>query len=421
MARRGRRTKAPATLRTLDIDRLGRSGDGLSGDIAVPFTLPGETVTAKVAARKGRVERIEAASPLRAAPPCRHFGLPGDGCGGCRMQHLRPDDYAQWKRDRLTSALGRVLGEVPTPAAYASPPRSRRRAKLAFFRTRSGVQVGFRRLGDERVVAIEECHVLTPELFELAHALRPLIGVLPESRGVVEAMVTMTAAGPDVDVTSADEPALPLPAREALSRMAEALDLARLSLGGVALVERRTPAIGLGGLEVALPAGAFLQATREGEAQLQGLVLDGAGEAERVADLFCGVGTFALPLSQRARVYAAEGDRQAVDALKAAARRGGRKVEAEARDLFTRPLLGKELDAFDAVVLDPPRAGAAEQCEALARSAVPRIVYVSCNPDALARDARTLSGCYNLTRLSLVDQFLWSPHIEAVAIFERRE
>ena len=422
MARRGppRRRKAPKAARTdLVIERLGAAGDGLAGEVAVPFALPGERVRAEVSGRKARLTEILAPSGARAAPPCRHFGLPGDGCGGCKLQHLDTEAYRAFKRDRLAAAVARAGFSVPEIAVHASPPRSRRRAKLAFERRRGGVAAGFRALGTDRLVALEECRVLTPPLFDLARALPALVGVLPFERAA-EALVTMTDTGADVAVTGVDEAALPLPAREAAARIAGELDLARLSVGGVPLAERRTPALDLGGATVALPPAAFLQATREGEAALVRLVTEGLGGAAAVADLFCGVGTFALPVSRGARVLAAESDEASVTALSQAAKPAGRPVRAERRDLFARPLVPSELEGFGAVVLDPPRAGALAQCEALVASAVPRVVYVSCNPDALARDLRALVPRYDLTRLALVDQFVWSPHIEAVAVLERK-
>ena len=385
----------------------------------MPFALPGESVTAQVAGAKGRLVAIDAPSPARVGPPCRHFGLPGDGCGGCKLQHMAPADYAAFKRDRLAIAARRAGLVVPRIAVHASPPRSRRRAKLLYRRRGSTVAWGFRALGSHDLVALSECHVLTPRLFALANALRPLIAALPFAREA-EARVTMTDTGADVAVTGVDETAMSLEARETAARLARELDLARLSVGGVTLIEARVPALSLGGVLAELPSGGFCQATREGQAALTDLVTVGAGDAARVADLFCGVGTFALPLSARADVLAVEGDADATAALDRAAKAAGRPVAARRRDLFARPLAGDELAGLGAVVLDPPRAGASAQCEALAAGSVPRVVYVSCNPGALSRDLRALASRYDLTALALVDQFAWSPHIEAVAVLERR-
>ncbi|MBB4658654.1 class I SAM-dependent RNA methyltransferase [Parvularcula dongshanensis] len=425
MVRRARRAgrsprAAKGATQAVVIERLGNAGDGLAGNLAVPFTLPDELVTVRTEGRKGRVIAVERSSPARAAPPCRHFGLPGDGCGGCKLQHLTEDDYRAWKRERLVWTLSRAGIEVPEPRLFASPPRSRRRAKLALRRAGGRVICGFRALGTDRIVDLQECHILAPALFDAARCLPSLVGVMPFT-GEVEAVVTLTGTGIEVAITGIDEMALPLGAREAATRIATELDLARVTLDGVPLLERRTPALSLGGVEVALPSGAFLQATREGEEQITALVTEAVRGAGLVADLFCGVGTFALPLSRVAKVFAAEAAEASVTALRAAAKRAGLPIEAEVRDLFTRPLLPNELSGFGAVLLDPPRAGAAAQAEALARSEVPLVVYVSCDPGALSRDARTLSACYDLTDLSLVDQFLWSPHIEAVAVFRRRE
>ena len=415
------RTAKPskAAHRTLTIDRLGGAGDGLAGEIAIPFTLPGETIEAKVSGRKGTLAAITAQSPARAVPPCVHFGRPGDGCGGCKLQHLAQDDYRAWKTARLTDALARAGVEAPPPRAVWCAPATRRRAKLAFVPHGEGLAAGFRALGSDQVIPLAECHVLDPALFALGQALAPLIGLLP-ARRPVDVLVTLTDTGADVDVPGADEAALDMDARVLAARLTDSLDLARLSLGGVPLAERRAPSLALGGVPVALPPGAFLQASEAGQAALTQIVLDATKGAGTVADLFCGIGTFALPLSKQARVVAAESDERAVHALSRAAKRAGRPVEAERRDLFTRPLMRDELARLDAVVLDPPRAGARAQAEALARDPVPRVTYVSCDPGTLARDARVLSAAYDLTSLSLVDQFVWSPHIEAVAVFTRR-
>lgn len=418
--RGGKRRKTPkARAATLTIDRLGGSGDGLANDIAVPFTLPGEVVRAQVAGRKAAVTAIEAPSAVRASPVCGHFGLPGDGCGGCKLQHLGHDAYGAFKRDRLLGALARSGMALPPLAVHGSPERSRRRAKFSYERRGERVVCGFRALGSDRLVVLTECHILTPELFELAKASCAIIAALPVARSA-KAMITMTATGADLAVIGVDEAEMSLAQREAATRLAQELDVARLSVGGVTVVERRVPQLVLGGVTVELPAGAFLQATREGEAALVRLVSEGVGEAASVADLFCGIGTFALPLSERSRVLAVEGDETATNALACAAVGAKRPVMAKRRDLFAQPLAGPELAGIDAVVLDPPRAGAVAQCQALAASDVARVVYVSCNPDALARDLRVLSGCYDLTGLAMVDQFVWSPHIEAVAVLERR-
>ena len=421
MRRRARSGRPPAKTvrRTLTIDRLGNAGDGLAGDIAVPFALPGETVEAAVQGQKGELTAITEPSAGRAAPPCRHFGRPGDACGGCKLQHLAPDDYRAWKTARLTSALARASVAAPPPQAVWCAPATRRRAKLAYVPDGEGLAPGFHALGSRRVVPLAECHVLHPDLFALARALGPLVGVLP-ARRPVDVLLTLTDTGADVDVPGADEAAMGMAARVLAARLAGELDLARLSVGGVPLAERRTPSLTLGGVPVALPPGAFRQASAAGQAALTEIVLDATRGASAVADLFCGVGTFALPLSERATVTAVESDEAALAALSRAAKRAGRPLAAERRDLFTRPLLGPELSCLDAVVLDPPRAGARAQAEALVRDPVSLIAYVSCDPGTLARDAHLLSAAYDLTALSLVDQFVWSPHIEAVAVFTRR-
>jgi 23S rRNA (uracil1939-C5)-methyltransferase len=304
-----------------------------------------------------------------------------------------------------------------------SPPRSRRRASLKALKRSGRLSLGFHSEGTHALVDIADCPLLAPELMTLLPPLRLLLKArLKDGQG---AGIAMTLSDDGIDLLLANVSAEGLAAIEALSDFAASHDLARLSVegpGGIdTLVERRQPTLRMGGVVVPLPVAPFLQATREGEAALVAAVLAAVGDAGRVADLFCGLGTFALPLSQRSAVLAMDAAGPAVMALGVAGRRAGRKVEVQHRDLFRRPLAGKELASLDVVVFDPPRAGAEAQARALAASAVPVVVAVSCNPNSFGRDAKILvEGGYTLTALWPVAQFRWSSHVELVARFERQ-
>jgi 23S rRNA (uracil1939-C5)-methyltransferase len=386
-----------------EIVRLAARGEGVTaGGRFVPLAAPGDLVADDGTVTPG---------PHHAVPPCRHF----PECGGCQLQHVDDDAYRAFLRDRIAGAL--AAQQVP-PAdildPYLSPPRSRRRGALRFDR---GL-LGFNAEASHRIVDMRECHILRPELFAMVAPLRALLQRLK----VRSTGVRLTLADQGVDVLLENVAADGLEAAELLTAFAGQHRLARLALddgyGPQTRWEPEPVTVTLGGVAVPLPHGAFLQATADGEAALVAAVREAVGEARVVADLFAGLGTFALALP--GKVLAVEGARDAVLALKSAAGRAGRQVFVDHRDLFRRPLTSAELDRFEAVVLDPPRAGAAEQVAQLARAAVPRIAYVSCNPATFARDARALiEGGYRLAWVKPVGQFRWSTHIELAAGFSR--
>ena len=397
---------AAATIVRLDGRGRGVTGDGRS----VALAAPGDTI-----AGDGTI----VAGPHHAPAPCRHFLR----CGGCQLQHVDDAAYGAFLVDRIAGALaaqGIDRPEIAPP--HLSPPGARRRASLRAEKIGKRVILGFNEGASHRIVDLAECPVLRPELFALLAPLRRLLGGLMRHRG--KAGVQLALADQGVDVRLEGVAADRLESAEAVTDFARLHRLARLSLDdGHGVQPRWEPepvTVTLGGVAVPLPAGAFLQPTADGEAALRAAVraaVDGAGT---IADLFAGLGTFALPLSAMARVYAAEGLPDMVLALKVAAGRAGRAVFAEHRNLFRRPLDARELARFEALVLDPPRAGAREQMPALAASPVPRIAYVSCNPATFARDARLLvDGGYRLERISPVGQFRWSTHVELAAAFAR--
>jgi 23S rRNA (uracil1939-C5)-methyltransferase len=399
---------------TAVIVRLAARGDGATADGRF---VVGAAVGDQVRFGADGVTIIP--GPDHVAPVCRHF----PDCGGCQLQHVSDAAYGDFVVDRIVRALGHAGVAVGTIMPLAlSPPQSRRRASLRAVRRGGVLALGFNAEGSHRIVDIVQCEVLTPQLFALVAPLRRLLNALVrEGQG---AGVTLTATDTGVDLLLANVAADRRDAIDRLTGFAVAHDLARLSVEGTQGVETvaqaRTPMLSFGGVVVEPPPAPFLQATREGEAALVAAVGEAVGNARRVADLFCGLGTFALPLSATARVVAADAAGPAVAALEAAVRQSGRRVVTAHRDLFRRPLTAAELTAFDALVFDPPRAGAQAQAVQIAASKVPVVVAVSCNPSTFARDAAILvEGGYRLDRLWPVAQFRWSTHVELVARFVR--
>jgi 23S rRNA (uracil1939-C5)-methyltransferase len=386
------------------IVRVAARGEGVAEDGRhAAFAAPGDTL-----APDGGVVR----GPHHQVAPCRHF----PECGGCQLQHLDDASWSGFLTDRVAGALAAQGLETEVRTPLLSPPRNRRRATLHY--DPSG-RLGFSAAKSHQLIDLAECHILAPELFALVKPLKRLLPTFRPKRRL-DLQLMLADQGPDLLVTGVAPEGLA--AHEAITAFATTHGLARVAfddgLGPETRWEPDAVTVTLGGVPVPLPPGAFLQATREGEAALVAAVREGIGAARTVADLFAGLGTFALALS--GRVYAAEGGRDAVLALKAAAGRAQRPVFAEHRDLYRRPLTAAELDRFDAVVLDPPRAGAREQAAALGACTVPRIAYVSCNPSSFARDAKMLvEGGYRLDWVLPVGQFRWSTHVELVGVFVR--
>lgn len=432
------------------IESLGGRGDGV-GDfegerVFVPYAAPGDRVKLRLARDRdgllvGRIREIVTPGPERVAPPCRHFGDrppggPEAGCGGCALQHLGAEAYRGWKLAQLEAALARqgIPLDAIEPLAV-SPPASRRRADLTASRKKQGIILGFNARGSHRVVDLSECAVLRPSLAALFAPLRELLAPLMKPGDSAEARLAATDSGADLLLVSAIE--FGVGARERIADLAARHDLARVARAhprhpvAEILIERRPVRMMMGSVPVALPPGAFLQATAEGESALRAFVCEGASGAAargavrgamRVADLFAGIGTFTFPLAETgSKVHAVDAGKAEIAAIEAAARAAVLPgVTAEQRDLERRPLDAAALSGFGAVVFDPPRAGAKEQARHLAQSSVPVVVAVSCHPGTFARDARTLlDGGYRLARLKPVDQFLWSTHLELAALFLR--
>jgi 23S rRNA (uracil1939-C5)-methyltransferase len=403
------------------IDNIGAKGDGVaSGPVYAPLTLPGERVRAERQGDRAEVEAILAASPDRVTPPCPHFG----DCGGCSLQHWANAPYLAWKADQVRQALARERIETEVLPTFASPAHARRRLALHARAVGKGVALGFKARRSWRLVEIGVCPIAHPALVAAFPALAALAKpFLEHPKSAPTLHVTRTETGLDIDVTGIERRSggLSADARVQAAERAAAGDFARVTLAGEIVYQARAPLVRLGPAVVALPPGGFLQAVPEAEAAMAAFAVQAIDGASRVADLFCGVGTFSFRLAQVASVTAADVSAASIKALIAASGAPGLKsITAEARDLTRRPMLAAEMKRMDAVLFDPPRAGAAEQAREIAASKAPIAVGVSCDPATFARDARILTdGGFRLTKVLPVDQFLWSPHVELVGVFVR--
>lgn len=400
---------------TVTIERLGQQGDGIAaGPIYVPMALPGEEVSGTLMGDTLSDVRIKRPSDRRVSAPCPHFR----SCGGCQLQHADPEFVADFKCGIVVTALEVQGVKTDVRPMITSPDASRRRASFAARRTKKGALVGFHGRKSDTIVPVPSCILVTPELCA-AQPLAEALAITGASRkAALSVTVTNSLEGLDVAVTGGKS--LDGPLRIALAAFCETHRLARLTWDDELIGMRHPPMQAMGKARVMPPPRAFLQATEHGQQVLTNLVTESVGDARTIADLFAGCGTFALPLAERAEVFAYEGTPSMVEALDGGWRQaqGLKRVTSEARDLFQRPLMPDELTRFDAVVIDPPRAGAAAQIAELARSRVPRIVHVSCNPQTFARDAKTLSDAgYILDWVQPLDQFRWSAHVELVGAF----
>ena len=424
-----RRTVTPGEPVSLEVEALGAQGDGVATHDAVPVyvprALPGERVTARLLKPVGdgwaaELLSVETESPARVAPPCPHFGT----CGGCALQRMALDEYRAWKRERVREALRRRgFSEPPVSPIVATGQHSRRRATLVADVRGKRAVVGFHQRRSDSLVDVEACPVLESRLVALIGVLRQALPDLLDRDGRIGVHAQTTETGIDLLLQANREPTLT--ERETLAAFAETIDLARLSWrydDGLDPIAWRRPAlVRFGTVNVAPPPGAFLQASKAGETAIVHAVVTELDSVRRVADLFAGCGSLSFPMAETARVHAVDADEDLLKALDAAARSaGGSGITVECRDLFSRPLEPSELNAFDAVVFDPPRAGARAQAERLAASRVPLAIAVSCEPATFARDARILvDGGYALESVTPIDQFLWSAAVELVAVFRR--
>ncbi|MBX9759397.1 MAG: TRAM domain-containing protein [Beijerinckiaceae bacterium] len=400
----------------LEIERLGQRGEGVArtdrGLVFVPHALPGDIVRAEVDGERGRLLEVVKPSADRIASFCKYY----ETCGGCAVQALAAAPYAAWKRDIVVQALAHAKIETQI-APLVDVHELITRDSLG----RPIVESGFMRARAHDIIDIDACPVLAPQMAGAPRAAHAIATALVGLNKPLDILITATDTGLDIDFRGTGE--IDAPHRQKLLAEADRLDLARLSNHGTVLIERRAPQLAMGRALIAPPPGAFLQATRAGEEILARLAADACGDVRRALDLFAGVGTFALRLAEKAQVHAVEAEKGALTALSRAAGHASpalKPVSVEARDLYRRPMAPPELAPFDAVVFDPPRAGAEAQARDLAKSVVPVVVGVSCNPQTFARDARILiDGGYVLEGVTPVDQFRHSPHVELVATFRR--
>ncbi|NKL78783.1 RsmD family RNA methyltransferase [Rhizobium leguminosarum] len=411
---------------TVKIEKLGAQGDGIAsagGPVYVPFSLPGETVAIARVKSQGTIMSIKTPSPDRQEPPCRHFGLDGVNgtCGGCTLQHMADAPYRAFKRQLVVDAL-KSKGLTPDVGEIVpARPGERRRLVFAARKTEKDMLVGFNQAESHHIVAIEECPISSAGVIARLPAIRAIAASLAISAEPFRVAVLETLSGLDIAVDEVKKLSDPQ-RRKAIETALSLRGIARISLNGEILVEPSKPMVEFGGVQVSPPPGGFTQATKPAEEAMAELVIAHVGKSKRIADLFAGSGTFSLRLARTGRVHAVEAEAKALAALDHAARntQGLKPVTVEKRDLFRRPLMTQEFKPYDAVVFDPPRAGAEFQCQELARSGVKRIVAVSCNPLTLARDLAILvEGGYRITGVTPIDQFLWTSHVEVVATLEK--
>jgi len=405
---------------TVNIKAIGRRGEGIvrigEDTVFVPHVLPGEEALIAVEGERGNVVRLLRESAERTAPFCPHFGR----CGGCQLQHWQEEPYRAWKRGLVETAFRNRDIEATIDPLVDAHGRGRRRVVLHVRYEGGRARAGFMEARSHRLLDLDLCPILEPALQRAPDIARELGQVFIRATKTLDVQITASEQGLDCHIKGPRS--FTLDQRMDLAEIAARLELARVTFNRELVVEHRTPVITMGRAIVPLPEASFLQATQEGEQVLASLALEMLGEAARIADLFCGVGPFALRLAERAAVHAVDGDGRAVAAMMAAARHvpGLKPLTSETRDLFKRPLIAQELSQFDAVLFDPPRAGAEMQAGMLAQSRVPVVVAISCDPATLARDAAILiNGGYRLRRVVPVDQFKWSAHVETVASFER--
>jgi 23S rRNA (uracil1939-C5)-methyltransferase len=412
---------------TLTIEKLGLSGDGVArgpfGPVYVSFTLPGETAVLAVNKNHGTVMSMSDVSPDRVPPKCRHFGREGENgtCGGCSLQHASDALYHDFKRQIVIDAMKSKALSVEVAPLITAKPGERRRVVFTVRRTEKELLLGFNTPESHHIVSISECPIASPGIVSRLATIRAVAAALADNAEPFRLTVLETLTGLDLaadGIKKLEDKSR----RKTVETVLSLRGVARVSVNGEVLVEPIKPLIDFGGIQVSPPPGGFTQATKAAEEAMADLVIRHVGKAKRVADLFSGSGTFSLRLARTARVHAVEGEEKALKALDFAARntQGLKPVTVEKRDLFRRPLMASEFKVYDAIVFDPPRAGAEAQVKEIARSGVKKIAAVSCNPQTLVRDLRILVDAgYRITSVVPIDQFLWSSHVEVVATLEK--
>ncbi len=412
------------------VDHIGAKGDGIAhgpdGPIYIPFAAQGDDVEIRLRGKQGRIKHIHGPSPDRIAPLCRHFGR----CGGCSLQHVSAEYYRRWKQQLVRTALGhRGFEAVTILEPRISPKASRRRVRLAAMGRGGGLAVvGFSERASHNIIDLAECPVLEPEIMAFIEPLRKFLGQQLIRRQKMNIQINQAENGLDIILEGRGEPDLDL--RMDIAAFADDQDIARICWQDMKLkkpyheilCERRKPYVTFAGRQLFLPPGSFLQATRAGEAALINFVQASLGDADRLVDIFAGCGTFTVAMIGGHVVHAVEGNREMVTALQQSSRQMGkiRALTTEVRDLFLRPLLPHELNEFDGLIIDPPRAGAQAQIKEIVKSDIGKLVMISCNPASFARDARLLvDGGFIMGDILPIDQFLYSPHLEIAVFFYR--
>lgn len=401
----------------LIVTSMGAKGDGIARRdgriIHIPFTLPNETIIAIVDEERGELSELITPSPERVAPSCRWFGT----CGGCALQHWATEPYTQWKRSLLGQALLQQGVETTIKPMVTAYGAGRRRVVFHARKKEGRVEIGFMARRTHQLIPIDHCPILVPALKD-APALAHHIASVIDTDKPLDLHITATDTGLDCDIRG-----LGAPSDRQRRRLVEnfaSFHLARLSVHGALIALRNEPSLSLGRATIALPSGAFLQATSEAEKALTEIAANFLAPAKKIADLFCGIGPFAIRLAEKASIFAYDSDAKAIEALSAVRAEGLKPIKATMRDLFRVPLVPTELNQFDAVLLDPPRAGARAQMEQLAKSDVPRIVSVACDIQSFARDAKILTQAgYVCEQVIPVDQFAFSAHLEMIALFTK--
>ncbi|WP_068080747.1 class I SAM-dependent RNA methyltransferase [Polycladidibacter stylochi] len=406
------------------ISHMAHKGDGVAvtpnGEVYVPFTLPGEVVSLKLEGKRARLEQIVSTSDARVAPVCGHFGV----CGGCNLQHMSDELYSEFKQNLVREALLDRGLELPLDGVQISPRHSRRRAVFTATRAGHKILLGFHEARSHKLVDLQECPVLDKRIVSRIGDIKKLASLCLPRKGDVKLTVIASETGLDIAIQS-DEKTAHKRLLE-LSQATMALNFARVTLNGEMVLEAKQPTLAMGKATVPIAPGGFIQATQQAEDAMSALVMEGLRGCKNVADLFCGVGTFSFHIAEKAKVCGYESDKNALKAFDMARRqvKGLKSIHFEQRDLFRRPLTAQELynfaKGFDGVVFDPPRAGAHAQAKELAKSKVRKIVAISCNPASLARDLKELiDGGYSVKKVVPIDQFIYSAHVEVVALLER--
>ncbi len=410
---------------TVTIEKLGAQGHGIAHaddiPVYVPYALPGERIAIARHGDHGTVMSTSNLSPERVEPPCKHFGYDGDLCGGCVLQHLADEPYHAFKRNLVVEALKARGLEPEVAPLFIARPGERRRVVFSVRQTERELLLGYNRAETNQIFSVQECPITSPGIVGRLDAIRAIGRALAQNSETFRLAVLETLSGLDIAADGL-KPLNDRQRRAATETVLSLRGIARLSVNAEVVIEPQKPLLDFGGTRVSPPPGAFVQATIPAEEAMANLVASHLSKAKRVIDLFAGSGTFALRLARKAKVHAVEGEEKPIKALDHAARntQGLKPVTVEKRDLFRRPMMTSELKVFDGLVFDPPRAGAEVQVKELARSTIKTVAAVSCNPATMARDLRILvDGGYRIKTVVPIDQFLWSAHVEAVALLEK--